>query len=44
VLRRTWMYGATQVIYVWTLPPMNGWVQIQDARLNTTAGEPLDHW
>jgi len=44
VLRRTWMYGATQVIYVWTLPSMNGLVQIQDARLNTTAGEPLDNW
>ena len=44
IMRRTWMYGATEIMFGWTLPAMGGWVQIQDARVNNSAGQPLDPW
>jgi hypothetical protein len=44
ILRRTWMYGATEIIFGWTLPAMGGWVQIQDARQNASPGQPLNAW
>jgi hypothetical protein len=44
VLRKVWMYGATKIIFGWELPAMGGWVQIVDARRNTTPGQPLTHW
>ncbi|MFH1150331.1 MAG: hypothetical protein V1748_07645, partial [Actinomycetota bacterium] len=50
VLRRLWGYGATVITGVegippwWPIPelPTEGWVQIMDAQLNTSQGDP--HW
>jgi hypothetical protein len=44
ILRRTWMYGCTQIVFGWTLPAMEGWVQMADARLNASPGTPVGPW
>jgi hypothetical protein len=44
VLRRTWIFGATEIILGWTLPPIQAYIQVTDARLNTVEGQPLDPW
>jgi len=46
VLRKTWILGATEIILGWTLPPIEAFIQVTDAKVNKThgVGIPEDPW